>query len=102
MDVHVRLVSRSTASMADSIARVKQVGPGVGKSIIKGPLVVGGLDVAGQRDRRRSGLILFTPSRAHPDDLGLRRHNKLVKEHEATEAELYDLARKQKLLLLGL
>ena len=30
MDVHVRLVSRSTASMADSIAKVKQVGPGRG------------------------------------------------------------------------
>ncbi|CAE7497303.1 unnamed protein product [Symbiodinium necroappetens] len=68
MDVHVRLVSRSTASMADSIARVKQALTSLVNEIAE----------------------------------GLRRHNKLVKEHEATEAELYDLARKQKLLQTAL
>ena len=32
---------------------------------------------------------------------GMHRHNNLVKEHEATEAELFELARKQKLMPLG-
>ncbi|CAE7499447.1 unnamed protein product [Symbiodinium natans] len=68
MEVHLRLVTRSTASMADSVEKVKKVLTSLVQEIAE----------------------------------GMHRHNNLVKEHEATEAELFELARKQKLMLTSI